>query len=133
MASDSSDFLFEDLVVESSLEFTLSATGSGDIHRGLSTTENDEILFGSNCGTVQGSIGDVGLHDFKVSRVDELCRKSVRIGIDHILMVAIYLGGLVFRRSDEVCAVWRPLKVSHLHVCLVNWNIIQLLAGLNPR
>ena len=83
MTSDTANLLFKDLVVKPSLEFTLPRRGLSDTHSILSTTQNDEILLGSNGRAVQGSIGSVGLHDFEVIRINKL-------------------GGLVFRGCDEV-------------------------------
>ncbi len=72
MATDSSDFLLKDLVVEPGLEFTLSGAGGCDVHCCLSTTKNDEILVGSDRRAVQRRICYISLHDFEVTCVDEL-------------------------------------------------------------
>lgn len=108
---DSTDLLLENLVVEPRFEFTLSGVGGGDIHSGLSSSENDKVLVGGDGGAVERSVGYVGLHDFEVAGVDEL-------------------GGLVFRGGDEVCAVLGPLEIGHLLIWLVNLDVVKLLAGL---
>jgi hypothetical protein len=39
-------------VVEAGLELALSRGGSGDVHGGLATTEDDEVLLGGDGGAV---------------------------------------------------------------------------------
>lgn len=46
MATDSTNLLFENFVVETRFEFTLSGVGCGNVHSGLSSSEDDEILVG---------------------------------------------------------------------------------------
>jgi hypothetical protein len=72
MTSDSADFLFKDLVVESGFEFSLASGGCRDVHGCLSTTENYEVLFGCDSRAVKRGIGYVGFHDFEIFGVDEL-------------------------------------------------------------
>lgn len=72
MASHTADLVLKDLVVETSLKLTLSGRGSGDIHGGLTTSEDDKVLLGGDGGTVDGGIGGVGLENLEVLSSDEL-------------------------------------------------------------
>lgn len=72
MTSDTADLLFENLVVEAGLEFSLASGGGCDVHGGLATTEDDEIFLGGNGCAVEGSVGDVGLENLKIAGVDDL-------------------------------------------------------------
>jgi len=72
VAADTADLVFEDLVVETSLEFTLASRGGCDIHGGLTTTQNHVVLLWGDSGGVEGSVGGVGLHDGEVARGDKL-------------------------------------------------------------
>lgn len=72
VASDTADLVLEDLVVETGLEFTLSGGSSGDIHGGLTTTENNVVLLGSDGGAVDGGIGRVVLQDGEVTSSNKL-------------------------------------------------------------
>lgn len=72
VATDTADLVFEDLVVEAGLEFTLASGGGGDIHGGLTTTQNHVVLLVGDGGGVEGSIGGVGLEDGEVASGDEL-------------------------------------------------------------
>lgn len=111
VATDSTNLLFENLVVETRFEFTLSGVGSGDIHSSLSSAEDDEVLVGRDGGAVKRGVGYVGLEDFEVGGVDEL-------------------GGLVFRGGDEVGSVGGPLEVGYLQVWLVDLDVVELFSGL---
>lgn len=111
MTTDSTDLLLENLVIETSFEFTLSRVGGSDVHSGLSTAEDDKVLVRCDGGAVERSVGNVGLHDFEIGGVDEL-------------------GGLVFRGCDEVCAVWGPLEIGDLQVWLVDLDVVELLSRL---
>ena len=62
---DTPDLLHEDLVVEPCLELSLSGTGCGDVHGGLATTQNHEVLDWCYCGAVERGISDIRLEDFK--------------------------------------------------------------------
>jgi len=66
VATHATNLVLKDLVVKTSLELALSGRGGCDIHGGLATTEDDEILLGGNRGAVEGSIGGVRLHDLEV-------------------------------------------------------------------
>lgn len=72
MAPNTTNLILKDLVVKSSLEFTLSLRGSSDISSFLPTSENDEVLLGSECGSVEGSVGNEGFEDFEVVYVHNL-------------------------------------------------------------
>ena len=72
VATDTADLVLENLVVESGLELALAGGGRGDVHGGLATTEDDEILLGRDGGAVEGRVGGVGLHDREVASIDEL-------------------------------------------------------------
>lgn len=72
VTSDTADLVLENLVVETGLELTLTGRGSGDIHSGLTTTEDDEVLLGGDSGTVEGCVGYVSLEDLEVASRDEL-------------------------------------------------------------
>ena len=72
MAFDTANLVLEDLVIETSLEFTLASGSCRDIHGGLTTTEDHIILLGSDSGAVQRCVGNVGLQDGEVTRGHEL-------------------------------------------------------------
>lgn len=78
MASHTANLVLEHLVVETGLELTLTGRGSGDIHSGLTTTEDDEVLLGGNGGAVEGCVGYVGLEDLEVAGRDELDEVSIQ-------------------------------------------------------
>lgn len=67
VTTDTADLVLEDLVVEASFEFTLPGRGRGDIHGGLTTTQDHVVLLGRNRGAVQGGIGRIGLEDGEVT------------------------------------------------------------------
>jgi hypothetical protein len=69
---DTSNFLFEDLVVESGLEFSLTLRGCCDFRSGLTTTQDDEIFEGCDGGGVEGGIGNIGLQDLEGVDIDDL-------------------------------------------------------------
>lgn len=69
---DTTDFVLENLVVETSLEFTLASGGGSDIHGGLTTSQDHVFLLGRDGGAVKGSVGDVGLEDGEVTGGHEL-------------------------------------------------------------
>lgn len=73
VATDTTDFVLEDLVVEAGFEFTLSGGGGGDVHGGLTTAENDEVFARGDGGGVEGGICDVGFEELQVS-----CRNDLR-------------------------------------------------------
>lgn len=111
MTTHTTNLLFKDLVVESRLEFTLSRSGSCDIHGGLTTTEDDKVLLGRNGSAVERGIGGIGLEYLEVAGGDEL-------------------GGLVFTSGNEVSAVGCPLKVSDLAAELVGRDAVDDVAVL---
>ena len=74
MASDAANLVLEDLVVEASLKFTLARGGSGDIHGGLTTTQNHEVLLRGHGGAVEGCVGGVGLEHLEVAGGNQLGR-----------------------------------------------------------
>jgi len=74
VTTDTANLVLEDLVVESSLEFTLASGGRGDVHGGLTTTENDEVLLPGHAGAVEGGITGVGLEDLEILSGDELAK-----------------------------------------------------------
>lgn len=78
MASHTANLVFEHLVVETGLELTLTGRSSGDIHSGLTTTEDDEVLLGGNGGAVEGCVGYVGLKDLEVAGRNELDEVSIQ-------------------------------------------------------
>lgn len=80
VASHTADLVLEDLVVESGLELSLAGRGSGDVHGGLTTTEDDKVLLGGDCGAVEGSIGNVCLENLEVAGRDELGEVSICLG-----------------------------------------------------
>lgn len=77
MTTDSANLVFKDLVVESRLELSLSRRGTGDIHGGLTTSEDDKVLLGCNGGTVKRGISGVGLENLEVLGGDELYQVSI--------------------------------------------------------
>lgn len=72
VTTDTANLVFENLVVETGLEFTLASGGSCDIHGGLTTTQNHVFLLGSDRGGVEGSIGGIGLEDVEIASGQEL-------------------------------------------------------------
>ena len=111
VTADTADFVLKDLVVESGLELTLTGRGGGDIHGGLTTSEDDKVLLGGDGGAVEGGITDVGLEDGEVARGDEL-------------------GRLVLAGGDEVGPVGGPLQVDDGLVELVDGEVVVDLARL---
>ena len=73
---DSSYFILENLVVESSFKFPLSCRRSRDIHGGLSTSQDDKVFLGGEGGSVEGCVGDVGLQYWKITGWNELQKVS---------------------------------------------------------
>lgn len=72
VTSDTANLLFEDLVVETGFELSLTGAGCGDIHGGLTTSDDNVVLDGCDGGRVEGGIGDVCLHDLECLGVHEL-------------------------------------------------------------
>lgn len=93
VATNTADFVFEDLVVETGFEFTLAGGGGRDIHGGLTTSQDHVVLLGSDHGGVEGSIGDVGFHDGEVAAGHKLGYISM---LSDNREKGTYLGGLVF-------------------------------------
>ena len=112
VTTHTANLLLEDLVVEAGLELTLAGRGGGDVHGGLTTTEDNVVLrVGGDGGGVEGCVGDVGLEDLH------------RVGV-------VQLGGLVFAGGQEVGAVGAPLQVGDLKVGVVREDVGDHLAGL---
>lgn len=65
VAPDTADLVLEYLVVESSLELSLSGGGGSHVHGSLATTEHDEVLLCCYGCCVERGIGSVGLEDFE--------------------------------------------------------------------
>lgn len=80
VTSDTANLLLKDLVVETGFELSLTGRGGCDIHGGLTTTENDVVLDGSDGCAVERGICDVGLEDLEVIGGDELWREEVVSG-----------------------------------------------------
>ena len=78
VTAHATNLALEDLVVETGLEFTLARRGGGDIHGGLTTSEDDVVLLASDGSAVKRGVGGVGLKDLEVLGCDEL-RKEPRL------------------------------------------------------
>lgn len=111
VATHTADLLLKDLVVETRLELSLACRGGGDVHGGLSSSEDDKVLLWCDGCRVEWGIGDVGLHDLEVGGIDNL-------------------GGAVLGGSDAVGAIWGPLDICDLLSLLVNHDVVKLLSGL---
>jgi hypothetical protein len=74
VTTDTANLVFENLVVESGLESTLAAGGCGDFHGGLTTSQNDEVLLGADCGAVERGVCRVGLEGGEIASRDELLK-----------------------------------------------------------
>lgn len=72
MSTDTSNLVFEDLVIESCFELSFSCRGGGDITGFLATAENDKVLASGDGGGVEGSVGHVGLEDFEGVGLNQL-------------------------------------------------------------
>lgn len=72
VTTHTTDFILEDLVVETGFEFTLASGGGGDIHGSLTTTENHVVFLGGDDGAVEGGVGNVGFDDGEVTGGNEL-------------------------------------------------------------
>lgn len=77
VATHTTDFVFKDLVVEASFEFTLAGRGGCDFHGGLATAEDHVVLFRGDGGCVEGGVGSEGFEDGKVTGGDDLPRLLV--------------------------------------------------------
>lgn len=104
VATDTANLVFENLVVESGLESTLAVGGGGDFHGGLTTSQNNEVLLGSDCGAVKRGVCRVSFEGREVASRDELL-KGLELA-EHNKSTSIrrqsYLGSLVSASSDEV-------------------------------
>lgn len=114
VASHTADLVFEDLVVEAGLELALARGRGGDVHGGLATAEDDEVLLVGDAGAVERGVGGVRLQDLEVAGGDQPGR--------------LVLGG-----RDEVGVVGGPLQVRDGLVQLVDGDVEVLLAGLCCR
>lgn len=72
VTTHTTNFILEDLVVETGFEFTLTSGGRGDIHGGLTTTQNHVVFLGGDDGAVEGRVGNVGFEDSEVTGGNEL-------------------------------------------------------------
>lgn len=72
VTTDTANLVFENLVVESSLESTLAVRGGGDFHGGLTTSQNNKVFLGANCGAVERGVCRVCLEGGEVASRDEL-------------------------------------------------------------
>jgi hypothetical protein len=59
------NLLLEDFVIKPCLELSLSCAGRCDVHGSLTTTENNVVLDGRDCGAVERGIGGVGLENLE--------------------------------------------------------------------
>jgi hypothetical protein len=66
MSLDSTNLIFEDLVVEPRFKLSLPGGGRCDIHGSLASSEYDEVLFGGYCSGVQGCVGDVAFEQLEI-------------------------------------------------------------------
>jgi len=73
VAPHTANLLAEDLVVEPGFELSLSCAGGRDVHGGLTTSEDNIVLDGSDGSAIQRRIGDVGLEDFQTVGGKDLC------------------------------------------------------------
>lgn len=131
VATDTADLVLEDLVVETSFEFTLARGGRGDIHGSLTTSQDHVVLLGGDGGAVQGRVGNVGFEDGEVTAGDELGRPVSMHAPRRTPRSQTYFGRFVFRGGDEVGAVGGELDVVDLVVELVGLDVLQLLTGLD--
>lgn len=132
VATHTADLVLEDLVVEAGLELTLTGRGTGDVHGGLTTTEDHEVLLRGDGGAVEGSVADVGLENFEVRGGDELEGAQLARQGGYVLMgsTATYLGGLVLGGGNEVGAVSRPLQVDDGLVEFVDGEVVEQVTSL---
>ena len=72
VTAHATNLALEDLVVETGLEFTLAGRGGGDIHGGLTATEDNVVLLASDGSAVKRGVGGVGLENLEVLGCDEL-------------------------------------------------------------
>lgn len=93
MALDTPDLLFENLVVETCFELSLTCAGGGNVTCCLTTTENDKLLERGDARAVERTVSLVVLEHAQRGDVKDV-------------------GAGVTRRSDEVRAVWRELQVA---------------------
>ena len=70
--SDTADFVFEDFVVEPSLELALTSRGRRDFHCRLTTTKDNIVLLSCDGSRVERGISHVCLEDAQVSRRQDL-------------------------------------------------------------
>lgn len=78
VALDATDFVFKDLVIEPCFEFTLASMCSCDFRCRLTTTQNNVVFLRSDCGRVQGSVGNVSLENREVAGGQNLIVISYR-------------------------------------------------------
>lgn len=114
VTSNSSDLVFENLVVKSCFEFALSCGCSGDIHGCLSASKNDKIFPRGYCSCIQWCISNEILQDLESSGREDFC-------------------SLVFACGDEVRAVARELDIVDGCVIFVGLDVDERFASLPPR
>lgn len=78
VATDTANLLHEDLVVEAGFEFTLACGGGGDVHGGLSSTEDNVVFYGGDGGAVEGCVGDVRFENIELFDIDKLEELALR-------------------------------------------------------
>jgi hypothetical protein len=126
----SADFFADNGVPETSLELSLAGGGCGDIHGGLTTTENHEALLWCDACSVEGSIGDVGFEDSEVTRGDELrIISACGEGLDW----SAYFSGLVLGRSDEAEPIGGHLEIGNCGVELMDLDVLNDFSSLRLR
>lgn len=111
MATNTTNLLFENLVVEPRLELSLPGRSGCDVHGGLSTTQNDKLLLWRDSSAVEGGVCVVCLENLEVAGRDQL-------------------GGLVFARGNKVGPVGAPLQVGDLAAELVDRQVENEVAVL---
>lgn len=72
MTADTANLVFENFVIEASLEFALTRRCCGHFRGGLTTTKNDIVLLRRHGGTVDGGVGRISLQDLQVVCGDKL-------------------------------------------------------------
>lgn len=140
MTSDTTNLVLEDLVVESSLKFTLPLRSGGDISGFLTTAEDDEVFLRGERGSVERGVGGIGLKNFEVVYIDDL-------GLRVIVLVRLIplevgyrglganLSSLVLGSSHKICSVGRHLDVRDQSTILVRLDVLDelsVLATANP-
>lgn len=87
MTPNTTNLVFKNLVIEPSLEFTLSLRGSSDISGLLTTSEDNKVLLGSESGGVEGGVSDESFENFKVVYVHNLYFEGNYVSVENSLGV----------------------------------------------